>query len=954
MNELHPQDHALSRALAEVEQTRAIMQTVLDNMSEAVCLYDKDHVLLFLNDMFLAMHDFAPGEVRAGMTIEDVLRLLVAHDEFGPSVDVDAKVRERAAMLTRAGGNRFDRRHKSGRHVEYRVTPLADGGFVTVCRDITELKDREDAIALAKEEVERTRTVMQTILDNMSDGVSLFDKDFVWQFTNRNHIQRHEYPPELLVPGVTGWDRIRYQVRRGEFGPVAEEDVERRVTEITTLMRQPGGGSYERRTVTGRYVHFTYKTLEDGSLLGVYRDITELREREEALAAAKEAAEQARAEVERTRTVMQTILDNMSDGVSLFDKDYVWQFTNRNHIRRNEYPPELLAPGVTGWDRLRYQVRRGEYGPVPEEDVERRVAEIAAQIRQPGGTSFERRTVSGRYVHFTYKTLEDGSSLGVYHDITELRQREEALAAAKEAAEQARVEAEAANSAKSTFLATMSHEIRTPMNGVLGMIEVLERQGLSAAQQSTVATMRESAQALLRIIDDVLDFSKIEAGKLNLEQTTFSLSALMDQVRQTFVPLAEAKGLSVTSLVDPGSHDALIGDPTRVRQILFNLVGNALKFTERGGIALRAGTAPLGGERTRVTLVVQDTGVGLSEEERSRLFRPFSQADSSTTRRFGGTGLGLSIVRRLAELMDGAVTVCSEAGRGSTFTVELTLVAAADDSPLLGLSRSSPVAAASSLLRDEHRKVLVVDDHPVNREVLIRQLAILGIDADSAVDGEEALAMWHSGEYALVLADIHMPKIDGYELTRMIRAIEAERGAARMPLVAVTANVMKGEEQRCLTIGFDAYLGKPISIDRLQVTLERWLSIGPEQAAGDAADAPGRSDVLDRSILGAWLGNDAAAVASLLQKFRDAALDAESQVGDASRRGDLAALTAAAHRLKGAAAAVGAVSVGNRASSLEAAAKAGDWSRCRQELGPLAADIRRVIVEIDGSAGAQN
>jgi CheY-like chemotaxis protein/HPt (histidine-containing phosphotransfer) domain-containing protein len=301
--------------------------------------------------------------------------------------------------------------------------------------------------------------------------------------------------------------------------------------------------------------------------------------------------------------------------------------------------------------------------------------------------------------------------------------------------------------------------------------------------------------------------------------------------------------------------------------------------------------------------------------------------------------------------MEGSVTVDSELGRGSTFAVELTLIAAADETPLLTLPRAAPAGAASSILRDEQRKVLVVDDHPVNREVLIRQLAILGIDADSAVDGEEALAMWQSGDYALVLADIHMPRIDGYELTRMIRALEADRGAPRTPLVAVTANVMKGEEQRCLTIGFDAYLGKPISIDRLQVTLERWLSIGAEPAEGDAADAPASSDVLDRSVLRAWLGDDAAAVASLLQKFRDAAIEAEGNLGHASRRGDLAALMAAAHRLKGAAAAVGAISVGNRASSLEAAAKAGDWSRCRQELGPLATDIRRVIAEIDASAG---
>jgi DNA-binding response OmpR family regulator len=199
-----------------------------------------------------------------------------------------------------------------------------------------------------------------------------------------------------------------------------------------------------------------------------------------------------------------------------------------------------------------------------------------------------------------------------------------------------------------------------------------------------------------------------------------------------------------------------------------------------------------------------------------------------------------------------------------------------------------------------------------------------------------------------------MPKLDGYELTRQIRAIEAQRGAAPTPLIAVTANVMKGEEQRCLSIGMDAYLGKPISIDRLQATLQRWLSIGTSEAPGDAAEAPASSVVLDRSVLGAWLGDDAAAIGSLLGKFRDTAIDAERQVSDASRNGDLAVLAAAAHRLKGAAAAVGAIGVRGRATTLEEAAKAGDWSRCRQELGPLAEDIRRVITEIGETAGATN
>jgi two-component system NtrC family sensor kinase len=248
-------------------------------------------------------------------------------------------------------------------------------------------------------------------------------------------------------------------------------------------------------------------------------------------------------------------------------------------------------------------------------------------------------------------------------------------AAAKQAAE-------AANLAKSTFLSTMSHEIRTPMNGVFGMIEVLERQGLTKDQRRIIVILRQSAQALLRIIDDVLDFSKIEAGRLELEATPFSLSGLVEGVLDTFRPQVLAKGLTLDAEIDAGSQDALVGDPTRIRQILSNLLSNAIKFTDDGGVRMHAGTFPLGSGSTRATLAVTDTGIGLSAEQLGRLFRPFVQADSSTTRRFGGTGLGLSIVQRLAQAMGGDVAVESAPGVESTFTVTLTLHAAPADSPL--------------------------------------------------------------------------------------------------------------------------------------------------------------------------------------------------------------------------------------------------------------------------------
>ncbi len=358
----------------------------------------------------------------------------------------------------------------------------------------------------------------------------------------------------------------------------------------------------------------------------------------------------------------------------------------------------------------------------------------------------------------------------------------------------------------------------------------------------------------MRIIDDVLDFSKIEAGRLELEETAFSLSGLVGGAIDTLRPQANAKGLAIGAEIEPGSDDALVGDPTRIRQILFNLLSNAVKFTERGEIVVRAGTAPLGGGRTRVTLAVKDTGIGLDAAQQARLFEPFSQADSSTTRRYGGSGLGLSIVRRLAQLMGGDVSVDSTPGEGSMFTVSLVLEAASAESPLAALLKPAAVSPAAATPAGNMARVLVVDDHPVNREVLVRQLRLLGLPADTAEDGSEALAAWASGRYAAVLADLHMPGMDGYELTRRLRAAEAENGGARTPVVAVTANAMRGEEERCLGAGMDAYLAKPVAIDRLRATIERWLPIGDGAAA-----APGGA-AIDRNVLAAWLGDDHAGI----------------------------------------------------------------------------------------------
>lgn len=401
---------------------------------------------------------------------------------------------------------------------------------------------------------------------------------------------------------------------------------------------------------------------------------------------------------------------------------------------------------------------------------------------------------------------------------------------ARDAALVAQRAAEEANQAKSTFLATVSHEVRTPMNGVLGMIDVLERTSLSAEQRDALGTVRYSASSLLRIIDDILDFSKIEAGRLDLERVEFSTAELIDGAVKTMTPQAATKGLSLTATVASDVPDHAIGDPVRLRQILFNLLGNAIKFTEKGAVRLGLERVPESEDPKTVTLrlSVSDTGIGLTPDQQSRLFQPFVQADSSTTRRFGGTGLGLSIVRRLAEAMQGRVELQSALGVGSTFAVSVRLEAAPKPCPSTA-SAAAPAAAEPSRLVG---RVLVVDDNAVNRKILARQLELAGATTDVAASGEEALQLWHRGGHDLVLADLQMPTMDGFELARRIRAAERGEGRARTPILAMTASTLEEEESRSRAAGMDGFVTKPIGIDRLRATLDAWLA--PESAAEPA------------------------------------------------------------------------------------------------------------------------
>ena len=659
-------------------------------------------------------------------------------------------------------------------------------------------------------------------------------------------------------------------------------------------------------------------------LVGATTDITELRQREAELQAA-------RAETERTRAHMQSLLDNMWDGVGSAEGDGTYITSNKAMFELVNIPREQILALGTMQNIWRYQYEQclvPRVAPTADEHV---AAQVALFNRADGSQQVRQRP-DGSWVERCFRQMPDGSRLVVVRDITDLKQRETDLARERDAADAARVEAEAANQAKSTFLATMSHEIRTPMNGVLGMLEVLEHQSISDSQRAIVATMRSSASSLLRIIDDVLDFSKIEAGRLELEEVPFSLSELVGNTVETLRAQADAKNLELTTELVPGSADGLVGDPVRVRQILFNLLGNALKFTQVGQVHVRAVTSALGGSQYRVTLTVTDTGIGISAAERTRLFQPFSQADSSTTRRFGGTGLGLSIVRRLAQLMGGEVKVRSQPGKGSAFTVTMLLSAATGEP--VDHTPDQPQSLANAV----NGCVLVVDDHPVNRQVLVRQLELLGLTADTAVDGADALSLWQPGRYAAVLADMHMPNMDGYALTAAIRGRESAYGALRTPIVAVTANAMHGEEERCLEADMDGYLAKPVVLARLSAILGRWISVTlpPEPP----------TPVVDRAMLRSWLGNDEATVRSVLVEFLHSAGETVQDIKAALAAQDMPAVATAAHKLRGGALSVGAHALQRLAATLEAAAGPGDRAVCETILVPLDRELQRAGQDI--------
>jgi len=421
----------------------------------------------------------------------------------------------------------------------------------------------------------------------------------------------------------------------------------------------------------------------------------------------------------------------------------------------------------------------------------------AIQVETPHGL----RTFDVRVSELRERGLEIAGRLIVLRDVTDYLQASEA--------------ARVAVVVKSQFLANMSHEIRTPMNGVLGLAQHLAHLDLGTEQRSVVEDILLSGRALLQIIDDVLDFSKLEAGKLRIDPTPFEPRRLIGDVRKLLELSARKTGTGLESAIASDVPVWLLGDGGRIRQVLLNLASNAVKFTKKGSVALRVRCDEVRGGIATLRFEVADTGIGIPAAALETIFDAFTQADTSTTRRFGGTGLGLSISRELVSCMEGELGVESEEGRGSTFWFVLRLPVC---EPPVRPAETSAVRRSASSARAP--RVLVAEDNRVNQRVLVRLLERLGCRVELAADGHEAVERVRSAAYDLVLMDCQMPVLDGFDATREIRALGGE--AARIPIVAVTAHALPGDRERCLEQGMDDYVTKPLRMDELERVLARW------------------------------------------------------------------------------------------------------------------------------------
>jgi PAS domain S-box-containing protein len=873
-------ERKLARANEAVRRSEGRYRDLIHDLQEVVYTADESGRWVFLSPAWERLMGMPVSE-SIGRSYRDWLH---PEDRSPEIIKRHIQVRRETARLEM----RLVR--PDGREVRVEVSGRlaydGSGNFTGTRGVIHDVSDRHEAAeALRRSEALHAEksSMLAATLDSMNEGIIMIGQDNRVKTINRKGLDFLGLPDGVSAVGLTPQQVIRWQFERGEFGDPGDRSILERV------LRECGGDGDLSRTPPIYYrtrpngVQFEVRTirLPDGGHTRVYTDVTARQQAVEALRASE-------ARYAEKSAVLEATFENMDQGIMMIAPDFTVAVMNRRLKELLDLPDELFERRMSFPEIVRWQWEAGEFGPggcMVEEGVRShlRNADLATMPevytrQRPNGITLEIRTIA----------LPTGGWVRTYTDITDHRRAEAELARAKDAAE-------AGNRAKSAFLATMSHEIRTPLNGVVGMAGLLIETDLSQEQRECAETIRHCSDALLAIINDVLDFSKLEAGLMAFEKAAFDPAQVARSVLGIVEPGAREKGIATGLAVAPDLPGTVLGDPGRLRQVLLNLVGNAVKFTDRGSVVV---TMSGGGSGRRLRFEVQDTGIGIPPEARNRLFREFSQVEASITRRFGGTGLGLAISKKIVEAMGGAIGAESEAGGGSLFWFEIPL----DEAPPLAAPRSAepagPPAAGAKCL-----KVLVVEDNRVNQRVATGILAKMGHAADLASNGLEAVARVEAEAYDLVLMDMQMPQMNGLEATRVIRAMG--RPAADVPIVAMTANALASDREACLAAGMDDFISKPVDRRKLERAVAR--------AAASAGADPSSAQAVPETSIDHWRMHELAqelgeeGMAELVASFWQDA----GQIIDLFRRacdaGDLEAMGRALHTLKGAAANLGIV-----------------------------------------------
>ncbi|QLA16976.1 PAS domain-containing protein [Desulfolutivibrio sulfoxidireducens] len=836
-------------------------------------------------------------------------------------------------------------------------------GVLGISRDITERKLAEEALRDKKEQL---RTLINAIPEIVcfKDGqghwleANSFDLD-LFQLTGVDYQGKKDSELAAFSPfyrdaflACEATDEIAWSVG----GPSRAEE---------TILR-PDGCPLVFDIIKIPVFH------RDGrrkGLLVVGRDITERKRAEETLLQAKLAAELAHKEWEGT-------FDAVPDLIALID-------TNHRILRVNRAMAEKLGcsfANIVG--RHCYELVHGL--PTPPSYCPH--VKLMASGKEERCEVFEPRL--GCTFDVTVTTLRDASgnirgSVHVMHDITERKRAADALQKAYEESEQqveertrhlknanenlnneiierkrlekelrqAKEKAENANRAKSEFLANMSHEIRTPMNAMLGLTKLALRRELGEEAREFLEGAMEAGSSLVQIVNDILDFSKIEAGRINLEHEAFELRSLLDKIVKTFVPTAQKKGISLYVRVDENAPDLLQGDQGRLRQVLVNLVGNALKFTHEGAVAISVGPQPEGmrpidasDDQIRLLFAVSDTGIGIPSDKTGVIFDSFTQADSSTTKRFGGTGLGLAISKKLTNMMGGRIWVESALDKGSTFYFTAAF----------GLSGKGESTAAKvqvqPLLLPASLRILLVEDDRMNQFFAEAVLTNAGHAVDFANNGLQALKMLEAGSYDIILMDISMPEMDGDQAARFIRSSTSGLFDPQIPIVAMTAHALKGDRERFLASGMNGYISKPVDEDELLLAIARALAhdTNTPDRGGDAAQPPIENSkttlpVLDKQWIGKHLSSKPEMLQRLLEVYQKELPKHLIEIRQAMDTTSFSDLIMAAHNLKGSSATIGAREVRETALQLELAGRDADMGRAREAYCLLEAAAQRLV-----------